>query len=314
MGGMAHDPSTLPAFADLPAGRTAKGLARPDLGTPVEIPWFAVRGARPGPTLLVTAGVHGAEYASIEAAYRAADTDPAELAGTLLILPIVTPPSFFARSIYVTPVDGANPNRVFPGRDDGGFSERLAAWLMREAVDRADAWIDLHGGDLIESLTPFSLVPEEDPVSRRLGEAFGLPLLIEDDLDGTTATEGGRRGLPCVLAEAGGQGLWPEEAVAPLAEGVQRALIHLGMRDGEVTPREVRTLTTFAWLRSEHAGLWRPRVAGGDTVTAGQELGVVTDLLGEVRQRAVAPQDGVALFAVSSLAINAGDPLVGVGA
>ena len=274
-----------------------------------------VRGqGRPaGPTLLVTAGVHGAEYASIEAAYRAAATDPAELAGTLLVLPIVTPPSFFARSIYVTPVDGVNPNRVFPGRDDGGFAERLAAWVTREAVDRADAWIDLHGGDLIESLTPFSLVPEDDPASRRLGEAFGLPLLIEDDLDGTTATEGGRRGLPCVLAEAGGQGLWPEEAVAPLADGVQRALIHLRMRDGEVAPREVRTLTTFAWLRSERDGLWRPRVAGGDEVAAGQDLGVVTDLLGEVRQRAVSPQDGVVLFAVSSLAMNAGDPLVGVG-
>jgi hypothetical protein len=281
---------------------------------PVEIPWLAVRGARPGPTLLVTAGVHGAEYASIAAAYRAAEADPAELAGTLLVLPIVTPPSFFARSIYVTPVDGVNPNRVFPGREDGGFAERLAAWLTREAVDRADAWLDLHGGDLVESLTPFSLVPENDPASRRLGEAFGLPLLIEDDLDGTTATEGGRRGIPSVIAEAGGQGLWPEEAVAPLAEGVGRALVHLGMRDGELTPREVRTLTTFAWLRSEHDGLWWPRVAGGDEVAAGQELGVVTDLLGEVRQRAVSPQDGVALFAVSSLAMNAGDPLVGVGA
>ena len=258
--------------------------------------------------------MHGAEYASIEAAYRVAETDPSDLAGTLVVLPIACPPSYFARTPYVNPVDGKNLNRVFPGRPDGTFAERLAHWLTRAFIEPADAYVDLHGGDLIESLAPFAIHDAGHEPSRALAEAFGLPLRIADVMEGTTNTTASRAGVPTVLAEAGGQGLWPESAVAPLVDGVQRCMRHLGMLSGRLEPREVRLLTEFAWLRSEHGGRWHPAVTGGATVAAGQELGVVSDLLGAPLQRAVAPIDGIVLFAVSSLAMNAGDPLVGIGA
>lgn len=305
---------TIPVARDLTPGTTARTLLRPDVGAPVEIPCIAVRGARPGPTLLVTAGVHGAEYASIEAAYRVAETDPSDLSGTLVVLPIACPPSYFARTPYVNPVDGKNLNRAFPGRADGTFAERLAHWLTGEFISRADAYVDLHGGDLIESLAPFAIHDAGHEPSRALAEAFGLPLRIADVMEGTTNTTASRAGVPTVLAEAGGQGLWPASAVDPLVDGVQRCMRHLGMTPGALEPREMRLLTEFAWLRSEHAGRWHPAVTGGDAVVAGQELGVVSDLLGEPLQRAVAPIDGIVLFAVSSLAMNAGDPLVGIGA
>lgn len=298
----------------LAPGTTARRLLRPDVGAEVAIPCIAVRGARPGPTLLVTAGVHGAEYAAIEAAYRVAETDPSTIAGALVVLPIVCPPSYFGRTPYVNPVDGKNLNRVFPGRPDGTFSERLAHWLTGEFIAHADAYVDLHGGDLIESLAPFAIHDAGHEPSRALAEAFGLPLRIADVMEGTTNTTASRAGVPTVLAEAGGQGLWPASAVEPLVDGVQRCMRHLGMAPGTVEPREIRLLTEFAWLRSEHAGRWHPAVKGGDVVAAGQELGVVSDLLGAPLQRAVAPIDGVALFTVSSLAMNAGDPLVGIGA
>jgi predicted deacylase len=297
-----------------PPGRSARGLVAPDVGADVDLPWFVVRGSEPGPTLLVSAGVHGAEYASIEAAYRAAEQTPEGLRGTLLVLPILCPPSYAARSVYVNPVDGLNLNRVFPGRADGSFAERLAAWSMREAVAHADAWIDLHGGDLIESLVPFSIHAASDPASRELAEAFGLELRIASDAAGMTCAEGARAGVPSVLAEAGGQGRWPASAVAPLLDGIERVQRHLGMREGPLEPRTVRELTTFAWLRSEHAGRWHPRATAGDEVRAGQLLGIVSDLLGNELQRAVAPVAGTVVFAVESLAIGADDPLMGIGA
>ncbi len=305
---------TIPILDQLAPGSTGQGSLTPDLGLSVEVPCLAVRGARPGPTLLVTAGIHGAEYASIEAAYRVARTDAGALAGSLVVLPVACPPSFFARTIYVNPVDGANPNRVFPGRPDGTFAERLAHWLTTTFIHPADAYLDLHGGDMIESLAPFSIHDVGDEASRELADAFGLPLRVADDLPGTTITSASRDGVPSVIAEAGGQGLWPEDAVRPLVEGVQRSMQHLGMLAGQPAPRPVRQLTTFAWIRSEHAGLWRPAVAGGDEVAAGQEMGVVSDLLDVPVRRVVSPIDGVVLFAVSSLAMNVGDPLVGIGA
>ena len=82
-----------------------KGFLTPELGHSVTLPYFVLRGQTRGPTLLVTGGVHGAEYASVEAAYRLVKLDPGKIKGTLIILPIITMPAFTARSIYINPVD-----------------------------------------------------------------------------------------------------------------------------------------------------------------------------------------------------------------
>ena len=127
----------------------------------VEIPFAVIQGTRPGPRLLVTAGVHGSEFCSIEAAIRLMRIPPEQIKGTLTILPIVNTQGFYKRSIYVMPQDGKNLNRMFPGRPDGSTSERVAHWLVTQAYPRADAYLDLHGGDLDEALVPFSIVPRE---------------------------------------------------------------------------------------------------------------------------------------------------------
>lgn len=298
----------------IPAGTSRKAMLSADLGHPVQIPCHVVRGRRPGPTLLVTAGVHGAEYASIAAAYRVARTDPAELAGTLVVVPIVNPPSFSARSIYVNPIDGKNLNRVFPGKPDGTFAERLAHWLCDALIRHADAYVDLHGGDLIEALTPFSIFDGAHEPSRELATAFGLPYLIEGRGMGSTYTAASGLGVPAVLAEAGGQGRWPEEAVALLVTGVERVMQHLSMRPGTPRPVDATTMGTFAWTYAGATGCWYPQVSVGERVAVGQRLGTITDLLGDPVEEIDSKVDGDVLFAVTSLAIHEGDPLVGIGA
>jgi predicted deacylase len=206
-----------------------------------------------------------------------------------------------------------NPNRAFPGSPTDSYAGRMAHWMETQVISKVDAYLDLHGGDLIESLAPFSIVDRDDPSSIALARAFGLPLLVLGEPGGMTIGAGSRRGIPAVLAESGGQGLWPASAVEPLVDGVTRAMQFLGMLPGTVDQRDVSELRTFSWLRSDHAGAWRPRVHGGDRVRAGDVVGVVSDLLGHPLQTAVAEIDGVVLFSVSSLAMNVGDPLVGIG-
>ena len=83
---------------------------------PYRLPMWLINGAGEGPTLVVTAGVHAAEYASIAAALDLGRSlDPATLCGRVIVVPVVDMPAFPARSIYVCPLDGKNPNRVFPG-------------------------------------------------------------------------------------------------------------------------------------------------------------------------------------------------------
>src|ERR1017187_4981609 len=91
------------------------------------IPVIVVNGARPGPVLALVAGSHGTEYASILALQKLAQAaDPAELSGTLIIVPLINVPSFAQKVPHVNPVDGKNMNRFYPGRPDGTQTERVS--------------------------------------------------------------------------------------------------------------------------------------------------------------------------------------------
>lgn len=101
---------------------------------------------------------------------------PDGLAGSVLVLPILNVSGFRSRSVYVMPEDGRNLNRMFPGRPDGSYSERLAHWLVTQVYPQADAYLDLHSGDLDEALLPFSVCPSGNDAAKALAAAFGLRL------------------------------------------------------------------------------------------------------------------------------------------
>ncbi|WP_019588771.1 succinylglutamate desuccinylase/aspartoacylase family protein [Deinococcus apachensis] len=295
-------------------GTTQRGLLEAPLHPDTHLPFVVVRGMREGPTLLVTAGVHGAEYASIDAAYELADTDPAGLSGTLVVLPVVNPSAFWERRIYVNPIDGRNLNRVFPGQAGGTYAERLAHWIHGEFLSQADALIDLHGGDLVEALEPFSIYVRGHEASRALALAFGLPNVVATDSRGMTLEVTHTHGLPAIIAEASGQGLRPPAEVARLVEGTRRAMRYLGMLapSPNATP-PVTEHTALAWLSSPASGLWHPAVGAGETVNEGQVVGTLRDLTGRDLRTFHAPRGGTVLFVVTSLAMNEGDPLLGIG-
>jgi predicted deacylase len=290
-------------------------------GAPYRLPMWLVEGTQDGPTLVVTAGVHPAEYASIAAALEFGRTlSPGGLRGRVIVVPVMNLPAFTARSIYVCPLDGKNLNRVFPGNARGTASEQIAAWVFDNVIRRGDYFVDLHGGDLIEALVPFTIFYRSgdarvDDRSLAMAKAFGIDLIVSSETPGSTFSAASRAGIPAILTEAGGQGIWTPEDVARHTGGLARLLRHLGMHPGGAPPAVACTiLEQFTWFRSEHDGFWYPAVPVGAAVTVGQELGCVRDWEGHVLQRAVAGLAGHVLFIVSSLAINRGDPLLAVGA
>ncbi len=296
------------------------GQARREQGhvTPfegVEIPFFLIEGAAPGPCLLVTAGVHGSEYCSIEAALRLRAVSPEEIRGTLLVLPILNVRGFRARSIYVMPEDGKNLNRMFPGRSDGSASERLAHRLVASVYPQADAYLDLHGGDLDESLLPFSLFPSGHAASRALAAAFGLPIAVSAGGEGYTINAAGRIGVPSVLAEVGGNGLWDEAGVAQMGAGIRRAMHHLGMIDGPVAPapQEEPHVVTMWVPAAPCDGLWYPAKDLDAPVATGENLGEIRDVFGTVLATIPSERAGFILYRLTSLAVNRGEALLGVG-
>ncbi|HZT95064.1 MAG TPA: succinylglutamate desuccinylase/aspartoacylase family protein [Gaiellaceae bacterium] len=289
----------------------------------LEHPAFEARGSRDGPHVALIGGIHGCEYSSIAAVTRfmnELDTD--ELAGTITAAPVVSMQSFLQRSPFVVPEDGKNLNRCFPGTYDGTYTDALARSIFDELIAPADALIDLHGGDLVEALEPFAIY-DASPVERRaraLAVAFGLPYVVREDpeggLAGMTCSAAAAAGIPAIIAEAGGRGQLEEDAVALLVRGVRNALRSLEMLPGPVESpaREQRLVGAFDWLRCDRGGFWQAAVGAGDAVGAGQLLGRVTTLHGEVLEEIHAPREGVVLFLTTSAAVSDDGLLLGLGA
>jgi uncharacterized protein len=291
--------------------------------TAVTWPVIVVRGQEDGPRVAITAGIHGAEYVGIEATRRIGMlTDPATLHGTLVVVPISNPVAFQRRSIYTTGLDNNNINRVFPGNPSGQPAEVMADWLFRTIIEPSDYYIDMHGGDMIEALVPFVGYQASGDATVRdkayqMAVASGIARIMGSvGQGGLTYAAAAAVGIPAVLIEVGGQGVWTEEEVEYHRESVYRVLRELGVLEGpkpDVNPDQ-RAYDTFAWLRSEHDGLFHPTVKVGEYVREGQRLGHVTDYFGTVLETADAPVGGEIVFLVTSLAMNAGDPLLAVGA
>jgi predicted deacylase len=290
-------------------------------GTPIRMPVTLIRGTAPGPVLSVTAGVHGGEYPGIEAAIRtAASLDPAGIRGSVIIVHIVDVPAFHGRNIYICPLDGKNPNRVFPGNPAGTASERLAHTVFTEVISRADYYVDLHGGDINEALVPFTIMLESgDPVvderARGLARVYGIKYVVRGRVSGGTYAAAAQRHIPAILTEAGGQGLLDEESLRVHLRGLRNVMRHLEILPGELEPVEpIIVLTQFHWVTSEYAGLCYFNVAPGAQVEQGEAVGEVRDYFGRLLATVRAPAGGIVLFTVTTPATSPGDPSFAVAA
>ena len=288
-------------------------------------PYTVVRGTEDGPHVALISGVHPAEYPAIESNIRfTRNLDPSRLRGTVVSLPLIDVPAFLPRSPFVCPVDGKNPNRFFPGNPDGTFSEVMDDAIFQTVIDPADILIDLHGGDMVEALIPFSIYSvsgneEVDARSIALGKAFGLPYLVASrpqpgGIGGTTAHAAAAAGIPSIIAEAGSSGLLTEPETQMMVDGIGNALRSLGMLDGEVQPSEPVEIDQFTWLRSPVEGMWYPSVEVGAQVREGQDIGRIGNLYGDTLAEISAPHAGVILFITSAPAMPHDGLIIAVGA
>ena len=300
-------------YLDVPAGL--------DEGT--RIPITIVHGARPGPVLALIAGTRGYEDPPITALQHVRRTlDAAVLSGTVILVHVANMPSFLGRTVYYSPVDGRNLNRVYPGRADGTVSERIAHAITSEVIDRADYVVDLHGGDGNEALRPYCywmLTGDAalDSASRELAVAFGLDHIVIDR--GRPADPGASvytsntaltRGKPSITTETGQLGSNDPVWVDLAERGVWNLLRHLKMVPGDVErPGAIVWLDGYEVLRSPVTGIFRPAVRDGYAVAEGGLLGTLVDFFGEPIQEVRAPFAGVVNYVVATPPVREGEPL-----
>ena len=291
------------------------------------IPVVVVNGAKPGPVLALVAGAHGTEYASIVALERVATIlDPSQLSGTVVLLPLVNTASFDQKVPHLNPVDGKNMNRFYPGKADGTQTERAAYVVTKEVVERCDYLIDYHGGDLDESLRPYTYwAPtgheEQDRISKEMALTFGLNhIIIWRDrptdpaatkyLDNTAAA----RGKPSLVVEAGHAGTVETDDVNLLVTGTISVMRLLKMLSGPPLPIENPVwLEKTVDVTSEQTGIFYPLVLRSGYVVPGEKLGYVTDYFGNTIFTARAPVAGIVLHICAVPSMRRGDSVATIG-
>lgn len=291
------------------------------------IPITVIHGAKAGPVLGLVAGTHGYEYAPIVAMQRfPGKVDPKELAGTVIVVHVANMPSFLGRTIYYSPVDGKNLNRVYPGKADGTLSERIADVITREVIDRSDYVADLHCGDGNEALRPYAYwmtsgTPEVNAKSREMTLAFGLDHIVIDNERSSdpaksayTANTAITRGKPAITTETGGMGQTDTEGVELAEAGALNLLRHFKMLAGEAKrSANPKWIDRNEVLRAAETGIFQARVKPGAAVAEGATLGVLTDFFGKTIQEIRAPFAGVILYVVGTPPVSQGEPLAMVG-
>ena len=327
------EPGEIKTF-ELDAGETALG--------PVQIPCTVISGANKGPRVAVTAACHPMELNGVMTAARLArEIDPQHLSGTVAIVHVQNIFGFMMRRGHISPLDGVNFGTAFSSHraavEEGGsvshqgmsVSHQIADCVFENFIKDADYLIDLHGGELHESLmSNIEILPagdeETNERTREFAAAFGfdhvwevpvgsIPQMPSYPASGSAVFESMRLGIPAIYCEVGSEGRLEESLVDFTVQGILNAMRFLSMLPGEHRKKEPMTLVGGNVLFAGRGGLFIAKCEAGDTLEKDQVIGEIFSIRGEVLETLRCPARGV-LTNVNTLGVvNPGDMLFVIG-
>ncbi len=262
-------------------------------GVPVSTPVLVANGSAPGPTLCLTAAVHGDELNGIEMVRRIFhDIAPTKLSGALIGVPIVNVQGFRRGSRYLP--DRRDLNRYFPGNPNGSAAARIAHALFNDIIMSCDALVDLHTGSFERANLPQLRADLRNPDVLTLTHGFGATVVLHSKPTvGTLRYAATLAGIPAVTVEAGGPSQLELAEVKHGVKGVETLLTTLGMTRrmrlwGDPEPIYYRS----SWVRADNGGILLSDVSLGSTVRKGDLLGTITDPMSNARTELRSPYSG----------------------
>ncbi|TNC83022.1 MAG: succinylglutamate desuccinylase [Oleiphilus sp.] len=264
--------------------------------TSMSIPVFVKRGKRKGPTLVVSAAIHGDELNGIEIISRLINSKSLKsLKGTLIAVPFVNGYGVLNQSRYLP--DRRDLNRCFPGSRKGSLAGRIAHLFLNEIVSKADVGIDLHTGAIHRTNLPQVRANLDDQETAALAKAFGVPVLINANIrDGSLRAAAGEKGVPMLLYEAGEALRFDELSIRAGVRGVLNVMRHLEMlgksraRASAVEPFVARQ---SGWVRASDSGFISHLKQLGDYVEKGDVLATIKDPFGRTLDEIVCNAEGI---------------------
>ena len=292
--------------------------------TRVSLPVADLRGTSKGKTLLVTAGMDGDEYASIEAAYSLIEKYRAgAFAGRLIILPIVNIPGFENATPF-NPIDGILPYRVFPGKPHGTATEQLMHWVYKNYVSPADVWIDLHGGYMTETLVPFvwTFETEHKEINSFVGstlDSIESELKIYEHIHSySKANALAKENKAFFLFEAGDKGRRDQDSMSTHIQWTEAVMGEMGMVDVRKKMEngkwkmDTRVMRKVVYHTVEKNCLWYPKPLKYSFIK-GELLGTLKHIDGRVYKEVHAKEAGTLLWRREGMSVKKGDFVVVLG-
>lgn len=261
-------------------------------GSDSELPVLVTRGATPGPTVCLIAGIHGDELNGIEIVRKVVEgLTPRRISGMVIAVPVANLHGFRRSSRYLP--DRRDLNRFFPGTPTGSAASRIAWSLWDGVIRHCGSVIDLHTGSFHRTNLPQVRIDTTDPRSLALARGFASALVIHDPgQDGTLRRAARRAGIGAITYEAGEPLRFQEREIARGVEGVRNVFAALGMSDDAPIASAPRVYRRTRWVRVDDGGIFFTRRRLGETVSAGDLLGTVTDPVTNESKRVEAPVRG----------------------
>lgn len=273
-------------------------LAMPPLytATTMSMPIYVKRGKRPGPTMFVSAAIHGDELNGIEIVGRLIRSKSIErLRGTLIAVPTVNVYGVLNQSRYLP--DRRDLNRSFPGSKKGSLAGRLANLFFTEVVTKCDVGIDLHTGAIHRSNLPQIRANLDDPDVLEMAKAFGVPVLLDAEIrDGSLRQSASEEGVKILLYEAGQALRYDEFSIRAGLRGIINTMRHIGMLNkSRARGHDIKRFIArdSGWVRAPESGFVTHLAQLGDHVTKGDKLAVIADSFGAPVGSIISPATGV---------------------
>lgn len=310
----------------LPPGMISKqwlSLTTDAFGNPVEIPVLISKGAEPGPTLGITAAIHGNELNGIAIIHQVFDNlDLRNLKGTVVAVPGLNPDGIFRNQREFS--DGQDLNRLFPGKKNGNEAQQFVWAISEKLLPNFDLLLDLHTASFGRINSMYVRADTSDQL------LFALAKLQQPDIivhnagtpsagatgDGQTLrAEAMSKGIPCITIELGDPQVWQEEMIGRCAESMKQTLAFLGMLPGSTALPQGHAIICKKsyWIYTDRGGLLEVPVALKQKVSKGQLIGILRHAWGEVTCTYHAPEDGVIIGKSTNPAGSSGARIVHLG-
>lgn len=300
----------------IPLGKSATvsfEVAKLHTRNTLDVPIIIERSKKPGPTVLITAGIHGDEINGVEIVRQiiAKGINKPKI-GTTICVPVINVFGFLNMDRLFP--DGRDLNRVFPGSSNGSLASRVAHFVMTEIVPHADFVVDFHTGGADRFNAAQIRIIQDEPILSELALIFGAPFIFySKNLNKSFRNSCYKLGVPMLLFEGGKSFNIHSTITNTGVNGAKRILHHLGMLNSKFKVSKPKSkaiiIEDSKWLRASYSGMFKATVAINSYVKKNDVLGNITDPYGTFNHFVKAPNSGYIFNVNESPIIYQGDAI-----